>query len=241
MYFLLTRPEEDNNKLARILKPLGHQVQCDPLLAIEIFNRENIAPDRFQAIVFTSANGVRAFVQNSQQRDIACYTVGQATAAAARRAGFRSVCTAGGDVEKLAELIHGNLRAEDGPLLHISGRDMAGDLSGQLGKSGFQVIREQLYQATKAQKLSTTTQDMIKAGKISHIPFFSPRTAQTFVMLIQKAGLQDYLTEITVLCLSSAVSNMIKSLCWHEILTAGQPDQVSLFELINVKLEEKRQ
>ncbi len=241
MYFLLTRPEEDNNKLARNLETLGHQVWCDPLLVIEIFRVGNIAPDRFQAIIFTSANGVRAFVHNSQDRDIPCYAVGQATAGTARDAGFRSVQAAGGDVEKLAGFICHNLSPEQGPLLHISGRDVAGDLSKLLEKAGFHVACEKLYRATRVTNLSAITQGMIKAGQISHIPFFSPRTAKTFITLIKKAGLENYLTEITALCLSSAVSDVIKSLCWHEILTAKQPDQVSLFDLIDVKLEENRQ
>ncbi len=241
MYFLLTRPEEDNKKLARALETLGHQLWCDPLLVIEIFRTENVAPDRFQAIVFTSANGVRAFVQNSQDRDIPCYAVGQATALTARDAGFRSVQAAGGDVEKLARFICHNLSPEQGPLLHISGRDVAGDLSKLLAKAGFHVVRKKLYKATRVTDLSAITQDMIKTGQISHIPFFSPRTAKTFIALIKKAGLEGYLTEITALCLSSAVSDVIKSLCWHEILTARQPDQTSLFDLIDVKLEENRQ
>jgi len=241
MHFLLTRPEEDSRELARRLLPHGHRVQTEALLRIDRLPQDKIDLANFQALVFTSANGVRAFVTSYQYRDLPCYAVGDSTATEARKAGFQSIFTAGGNVVKLAELITRSLTPPSGPLLHISGQNIAGDLSGRLEASGFQLVRLPLYKAVKTTALTAATQNMIKSGQISHIPFYSPRSAETFIKLIQKAGLQDHLTGITALCLSSAVSDVISSLSWYKILTAPQPDQLSLFNLVGVKLEENRQ
>lgn len=240
MHFLLTRPEEDSRKLAQSLRDLGHKVSTAPLLKIEYFDRIKIDLDNFQGVLFTSANGVRAFVRNSQNRGIACYAVGDATATEATEAGFQTVFSAGGDVDKLGSLVIRTLKPEDGSLLHISGKDTAGNLSGILDRAGFQISRKQLYKAVKASKLSENAQELIKSGKITHIPLYSPRTAKAFAQLIGAADLQDYLTKITVLCLSPAVSDVISSLNWQKILTASRPDHYNLFNMITINPEENR-
>ncbi|MCK5425152.1 MAG: uroporphyrinogen-III synthase [Emcibacter sp.] len=241
MHFLLTRPEEDSQKLAQTLKGLGHLVSITPLLKINYFDQQEINLDNFQSILFTSANGVRAFIRNNQNRSMACYAVGDATTTEAKEAGFEAVFSAGGDVNKLADLVIRTLKPQDGSLLHVSGQDTAGNLSGILEDAGFHISREQLYKAAKASVLSETARELITSGKITHIPLYSPRTAKAFAQLIRAAELQGHLTEITALCLSSAVSDVIRSLKWQTILTASQPDQYNLFNMINVKLEENRQ
>jgi uroporphyrinogen-III synthase len=241
MHFLLTRPEEDSKKLADRLKALGHEVTCRPLLTIEPLPAPEIDLDNFQAVLFTSANGVRAFAQKCPYREITCFSVGDATAATAKDAGFSTIYTAGGDVDKLAELIIHTLDKTAQPLLHISGTAVAGNLSERLTKTGFQVHQHKLYTARKATRFSAATQALIQSGHITHMPFYSPRTAKTFVDIIQQEHLSAHLSKITALCLSSAVSNVINSHVWHGVLTAAQPDQHSLFALIDVKPEEDRQ
>ncbi|VAV89443.1 Uroporphyrinogen-III synthase [hydrothermal vent metagenome] len=236
MYFLLTRPEEDSRRLARQLESLGHSALCAPLLTIENIPAPDIDLSPFQAVLFTSANGVRAFAHYTEYRQIPCYAVGPATAAEARAIGFSSVITAGGDVEKLVALVVNDLKPEQGPLLHISGRDVAGDLSGRLEKAGFTVSRKKLYTAIKAKKLSPTAQDLITSGQITHVVFYSPRTAKCFVEIIERAALKDFLSGITALCLSSAVSNVISTLDWHRTITAQRPEQEALFKLIDITL-----
>ncbi len=241
MHFLLIRPEEDSRKLTRHLLSLGHRVQAEPLLKINFLPQEKIDLANFQAIAFTSANGVRAFVRIYQTRDIPCFAVGEATASEAEAAGFQSIYTAGGNVIELAELITRSLNKASGPILHISGQDIAGDLSGRLEATGFQLVRAPLYKAIKSAALTVPAQKIIKSGQISHIPFYSPRSAKIFIDLIHLSGMENHLTEITALCLSSAVSDVISSYSWQKILTAKHPNQSSLFNLVGVKLEENRQ
>src|SRR4051812_16935975 len=102
---------------------------------LDIRNLDNVAIDltNVQAVLFTSANGVRAFAAAERRRDIPAFAVGEATAAAARLAGFTTVDTAGGDVAALADLVRERLTPARGALLHAAGSAVAGDLSGVLG------------------------------------------------------------------------------------------------------------
>lgn len=240
MHFLLTRPENDSQTVAEVLRRQGHQVSLSPLLSIDYLDQKIGDLTAFQAVLFTSANGVRAFVRQNEDRSLACYAVGEATAGEATTAGFRTVVTAGGDVHSLANLVSRSLSPNAGLLLHVSGKDTAGNLSGLLAESGFQVSQAPLYKAVKATALSPKTLELIRSGTLSHMPFYSPRTAQTFVSLIQAAGLTDCLKNITALCLSAAVNDVISCLTWHRIVTAEHPDQHHLFKGIGVMLEENR-
>jgi len=241
MHFLLTRPVEDCQQLAQSLIALGHSVQSEPLLNIHIHTCDKIDLANFQAVLFTSANGVRAFKAHYPCFSLPCFCVGEATAQEARKAGFTTISTAGGNVEKLTTLVRQSLDPTAGPLLHISGKDIAGNLAGQLEQDHFTIVRQVLYRADKATTLSPTTEDLLKTAKITHIPFYSPRTAQTFMTLIENRGLSEYLTNITALCLSPAVANVISSHHWSKILIADEPDQSHLFQLIDIKFEGHRQ
>ena len=101
MYVLVTRPAEDAENLLRALEARGHQALLAPLLTIAP-NKDPPGPPELtgvQALLFTSANGVRAFAGLSDWRDLPVFTVGDASAAAARQAGFARVEGAGGEVQ----------------------------------------------------------------------------------------------------------------------------------------------
>ena len=100
----VTRPEEDAAELAEALRAEGVEVLVEPLLRIVYTDGPPLDLTGVQALIATSANGVRAFARRNQQRDVPVLAVGAATARAARAAGFTSVESAAGDVAALARL-----------------------------------------------------------------------------------------------------------------------------------------
>ena len=114
MRLLVTRPKEDAAPLVEILKAQGHDPVLFPFL--EIVNEPDGAKQLTsykvkdtQALIVTSANGVRAFAESDKRRSFKVMAVGDASARAAREAGFKSVESAGGDVETLSALIKKDL------------------------------------------------------------------------------------------------------------------------------------
>src|SRR5438552_1958740 len=99
MLALVTRPVEDTGPLAASLAARGVVAVSEPLLAIRRI--AGAAPDLegIQALLFTSANGARAFAATVARRDLPVFAVGEATAEAARLLGFANVASAGGAVE----------------------------------------------------------------------------------------------------------------------------------------------
>jgi len=236
---MVTRPQADAAPLAEKLSALGHQVILEPLL--EICFRDSVEPDfgDTAAVLATSANGVRALERMTGERSLPLFAVGDATARAARAAGFDRVESAAGDVDKLAALVAARLEPSAGPLLHVAGTRIAGDLHGILSGHGFTVRRVVGYDAKTPDQLSEQGADAITAGKVDGILFFSPRTARTFVSLAVKAGLGSSCRELTAFCLSTAVatraSEQPDGLGWRGIKVAGRPEEESLLELLEAE------
>lgn len=232
MRLIITRPKEDAEPLARALAALGVETLIEPLLSIELDDKATPDLAGVQALLVTSANGVRAFAAISAKRDIPVFAVGDASARTAREAGFERVESASGDVEALAGLVAEKLGPDNGVLLHIAGSKVAGDLAGALGKAGYDYRRIQLYHAARAKSLSAEGLTAIKDGNVQGVVVYSPRTAESFVDLIEKADAGPSLRSMSVICLSAAVAARLDGLEWGRIIVARTPDQAALIRCI---------
>lgn len=231
MRILVTRPEDDAAPLAQLLRARGHDVLLEPLLRIR-FRDVPLSLENVQAVLFTSANGVRAAARATPERNLAAWCVGDASARAAREAGFQSVSSASGDVHALAALVRRLGDPAKGPLVHVAGSTVAGDLAGTLTAAGFDVRRTVLYDSEPATALSEATLDALRAGRIDAVALFSPRTARTFAKLARHAGVEPMLTEVDMLCLSRPVADALGTLPHRHERVAAEPTQDALIELI---------
>ena len=232
MRLLITRPQGDADALATLLRERGYNVLLAPLLKVEFLNAQAIPLDGAAALIFTSANGVRAFIAATERRDLPCYAVGDRTATALSEAGFQNVVSAAGDVDSLAKLILAQRKPEMGRLLHIAGSDVAGDLAGVLSEAGFQIERVVLYK-TAAQELDMASRNALRARALDGVLLFSPRTAHAFADQIEAASLQATLTGVTAWCLSAAVAHALGNLPFKRIAVAEVPTQDALLRLID--------
>lgn len=237
MRILVTRPAAAAATLAARLTAAGHEAIPEPLLTIvrDPDAGERLAPalDGAQAVLFTSANGVDAFAAATPRRDFPVFAVGDASARAARAAGFAAVESAGGDVASLATLVAMRLRPEGGPLVHGSGHDVAGDLAGALAAAGFTVRAVALYRAEPVAELSPVTVAALRAGRLDAALFFSPRTASSFVRLAAAAGLQAACAGMAAVALSPAVAAALGALAWRRLAVASEPTETALLEALD--------
>jgi len=233
---LVTRPREDAEPLAAALRSRGFEVFLEPLL--HIVPKPDAAKDLdltgVQALLFTSANGVRVFAGLSPERALPAFTVGDATARAAHEAGFGTVESAAGDVETLAALVRARLDPRAGALLHPAARQLAGDLKQMLESGGFTVRRPAVYEARGTESLSGALQSHLRDGKIGYALFFSPRTAATFVTLIEAADCAKSLGATHAVCLSAAVAAKLDGLAWGGVSVAEASNQDALLACLEV-------
>jgi uroporphyrinogen-III synthase len=132
MQILLTRPLEDSRALAEKLESEGISPLIWPLTRIVPTVMVLKLPFTTDALLFTSANGVRALAALVERRDLPALCVGKATAQAARKAGFRDCFAASGDARALADLAR---RSGIRQFFHPRGADAAGDIKGWLAET----------------------------------------------------------------------------------------------------------
>jgi uroporphyrinogen-III synthase len=233
MRLLLTRPREDSEALAEVLRLRGHQTLIEPLLSIAYEIGVPVDLDGVQAILVTSANGARALAAIDERRELPVFAVGDASARAAIEAGFATVESARGDVESLADLVTRSLDATAGAVLHVAGSQVAGDLAGRLEAAGLTCRRAVLYHAEKAKSLSLRAVRALREGEVDGVLFFSPRTAVTFVSVARSAGLDGACAGLRAFCLSPAVAEKARVLVWRQVCIATRPDQESLLASID--------
>ena len=233
MRVLVTRPGADGAALAEVLTERGIESLHEPLFTVQSLDGPELNVSDIKAILVTSANGVRALAERTTVRDIPVYAVGDATGTASRDAGFVHVHSASGDVGALATLVIDMLDPRDGPLLHVAGSQVAGDLTGRLTSAGFTCRREVLYEVHEAKSLSPTAVAALKDGGIGAVLLYSPRTAETFMQLIRKSRLVRACKDIAVICLSRAVAERTDDLSWKAVLVADQPTQDSLLDVLS--------
>lgn len=232
MRFLITRPEEDAAPLAQAVRALGHESLIDSMLRITAFDDVQLDTDGVQALLFSSANGVRAFSDISLNRRVPVYTVGEASAAVARDMGFHRVFAAGGDLAGLAQLVAASLKPEEGILMHVSGTVVARELKDLLQKDGFNVFRVRLYESEPATQLSGSTIAHFGKGELDGVLFYSPRTAQIFSDLVIENRLTEACRRIRALCLSETVAEVADKLPWRQVKVASAPTQAAMLELL---------
>ncbi len=239
MRALVTRPREESESLSAALATRGIDAVIEPLM--EVYYRAPATLDLggVQAVLCTSANGVRALARASGERGVPVFAVGDATALRARAEGFTAVESAGGDVNDLVRLTATRLRPQDGPLLHIAGEVVTGDLVGALRARGFTIERSILYEARPVAMLSQTTVRALRSGAFGFALFFSPRTAAVFARLAGSACVAECCRTINALSISPAADAALSDLAWRERRIAERPNQPALLDLLDRVLGER--
>jgi len=185
-----------------------------------------------QAVLATSANGVRALSLRTERRDLTVYAVGPQTAEAARKEGFASVVSAGGDSAALVEAVALNADPANGILLHAAGAETAGRLRQALQARGFRVESIILYEALPAMALPPEAQEALSDGTLDGVLLFSPRSAKTFASLANQAGVAEACARLVAYCISAATAEALAPLAFARVAVAGTPNQDAILDLI---------
>jgi uroporphyrinogen-III synthase len=231
MRVLVTRPLLDAPETVRLLEAMGHSALIAPLLEIRFFDGPPLSLDGVQAVLATSANGVRAFARRTDERALPIFAVGTQTAEAAKAAGFANVRSADGDADALAKAVAQWAAPDAGTLLHAAGKEAEGKLEPDLKHAGFSVRRETLYEAVAATELPAETADALKASTLDAVLFFSPRSARIFCECVNHLGLGDQVRSLIACCISTKAANAL-TLVFQEVRIAERPNQDALLHCL---------
>ncbi len=217
---LLTRPEAASRQFLTALEDAGlsgFRTIVSPLIGIEVTGP---LPDLegVGGAIFTSANGVRAYEKLGGPVLPLCFTVGDATAEAARKAGFAPK-SAGGDAAALVGLI---IKEAPGvPLVHFRGTHARGAVAERLRGAGLSA-REAVIYDQPAQELSAGAKAALQGDAPVIVPLFSPRSAAQF------AGGARGGAPLIVAAMSRDVAAAREALYVTRLEILAQPDAIGM-------------
>jgi len=221
----ITRAPPEAAQTAERVRARGATPVIAPLITIEP-RAFDAALDNTQALLFTSTAGARAFAAATSARNVAVLAVGDATAQAARAAGFTEVRSADGDSNALAALALSTLDPKAGKVIHISGAHIAGAMAAALAAHDFKIERRIAYEAVAVAQLPAEL-----AQSFDVILFHSARAAEIF------AGFgAPYADRAAAACLSAAVARAavnspLGPVIWRRVMVAPHPHDEALVEI----------
>lgn len=227
---LITRPEEKALPLKHELEAKGYATLVEPLLTIETLGPMKAPTGDVQALALTSANAVSALSEDAKQLTV--FTVGKATAEAARAAGCSRVISSDGDAMDLAGLIGAHCRPEDGAVLHAAGEIIREDLRRILTDQGFEVRHAIVYRALASTGFSDKVLHAWRRREIGAVLLFSPRTADILVRLLIDHDLAHHVDRTTAICVSEATATPCRTLGWKTISLAARPNREALIRAL---------
>ncbi len=226
----VTRAQPGADGTAACLRGLGHDPLVASLLSVHLLPQEGWPPpEPVAALAFTSANAVRAFARWTLQRDTPVFAVGEATAKAARLAGFADVSSADGDVAALAARIAAETRP--GLLLHPCASETAGDLSGALAARNVNLRTLPLYETRPVDRLPPEVVDAFHEAEVATVLLHSPKAAGALANLSASLAETD-LARVRLLGLSAACLAPMAHLSFASSQAAAEPNETAMLELL---------
>jgi uroporphyrinogen-III synthase len=169
--------------------------------------------------------------------ELPLFTVGEHTAAAARRAGFNKVISADGDAASLRDSVLAAVKTKElkkaGTLLYLAGADLARDLAGELGERGFTVVTQTTYRMVPVRSLPRDACDAFAANRIEAVLHYSRRSARAFLDAARAGGVEISALAIPQCCISAAVASVVRDAGATQVMAAATPDENALFEALD--------
>lgn len=226
---LLTRPLEASQRVADNLDAHGFESLICPLITIKKTDYSFPQIDAFDVLLVTSANALHILTQETDIRHIPVWTVGDHSAAVAREYGFTSVRSFSGTVQDMFAAAKAQPTFS---YLYLSGRHKAFMLKNRLLREGIECAEHIIYEAVLERHMPLKLGTALDKGRIDYALFYSRRTAEAFMNLMQQENRTEALKRIKALCFSDSVLQSIQSDYWARTHVCAHPDHAHMIDLL---------
>jgi uroporphyrinogen-III synthase len=216
---LVLRPQPGAAGTARRALQKGLEPVEAPLFVIRPLDWRGPDADEVEAVLLTSANAARHGGSRLEAYiSLPCYAVGEATATAAREAGFTDVRVGDNDAVEIVDRL-----IRDGIIqaLHLCGRDHV-----EIEHPGVTLTRRCVYAAEAVPELPLTAAETLREDAL--VLLHSPRAGRRFGQLVDQAGLAR--DRIGIAAISEAAAAAAGD-GWKRRETAPRPSDDALLEL----------
>jgi uroporphyrinogen-III synthase len=215
---IIVRPEPGNAATSANARERGLEVHSFPLFETAAVSWDAPDPGRYVGVIMTSANAARLAGPDLQRYvHLPLYAVGDVTGDAAREAGFVSIVSGDGDVERLLGKI-ATLGLHR--ILHLAGADYH-----EFAPHGVEVERCTVY----ASNPTTPSPELITALKIGGVAMLhSARAARQFAEIIDAHAVDRSAIALAAISKNAAEA---AGTGWRIVKIAVRPRDASLLDM----------
>jgi len=232
VHIVITRPKEDSLHLIENLIKLGHEVTHLPVIKIEKLETEKIDLLNYQAVIFTSSNGIRFMNIEKFNLKIKCFCVGKTTEFTAKQVGFVNTYSSEGTVDSLIELIIRTMNNKSEKLLYLSSEFISKDLDKDLINAGYLVDRISNYTSIPVKEIDKKILDFFEKKPPDVIFIYSSKSAKNLFNLINKYSLLNVVTQTNLVCISEKVLSVLKQIKWKKVFVFSPGEEEFLLNKI---------
>ena len=220
MKLLVIRPQPGADATAARIEASGNEALVMPLFEVQPVAWKVPPPERYDALMITSANAVRQARDGlGQLTALPIYAVGSATARALAKAGLNAAFTGNAGVEALFEVIRD---AGHSRLLWLAGEDH----TGVPGRQGISIETRIVYRSNALQPAEDFAAIVQSAdGVLLH----SARAARYFTELCNMRGIDR--ARVTIGALAPAIADNAGT-GWQKVVVSATPDDAALLSLL---------
>jgi uroporphyrinogen-III synthase len=213
----IVRPEPGNAASSTNARAHGLEVHSFPLFETASVAWQAPDPARYVGVIMTSANAARLAGTDLQRfTHLPLYAVGEVTGDAARDAGFISIVSGDGDVERLLGKI-ATLGLHR--LLHLSGADYQ-----PFEPHGVEIERQIVYASNPIAPAPELLAALKQGGVVM---LHSARAAKQFATITKSHGIDRSIIELAVISQNAAAA---AGTGWGEIKIAARPRDGALLD-----------
>jgi len=221
----ITRAQPGAEATASRVRLMGIEAIVEPLLEVRPIADARLDLTDVCALAFTSANAVAAFAERTPERGFRVFTVGDATATAARARRFSTVLSAQGDVTALAAALSARRRELPGVILYPAAAEPSQDLAGALEAAGLAVRQVAVYETAT---LAPTEALTARLPEIQGVLVHSAKAATALAGV-----LKDHpAPHLAAFCLSRQVARPLARAGLAAIHAAAEPNEAGLLALL---------
>lgn len=234
--YLVPRPARAAAATIEKLRALGHHGIASA--AIEIVETNDpfpVSDKRFKAIAVTSTAAidvVQSRPEFSALKHLPVFTVGDASARAAKTAGFATITNADGDAAALAKLLSEKGAAKVSPLLYCAAQLRAFDLQAALQAANIKTTLWEIYEHKSVNQLTNEAETALNDGKMDGVLITSPNIAKRVSAMLLASRSPKQLEDIRFFAISKNAASALDHRFQRNCTIAKHPNEDALLDLL---------
>ncbi|MBN7806147.1 uroporphyrinogen-III synthase [Agrobacterium rosae] len=240
MRVVVTRPQASGEKTAALLRERGHEPVLMPLT--EPVHHADVAIQALtkplQALAVTSAEAIRVLAGAGLTAilHMPLFSVGTASAKAARKAGFLNVTAGESDGPALAQLIADRMKSDTGycsNLLYLAGTPRDAGFEKRLSEL---MVPFETVEVYEMQPLSwnITQWEGLTDKQIDVVLLYSSEAARLFFKLVTSQPVFKQWDHCKFICISKKVLSDIPPAFQHNAFASTAPREAEMFDLLDL-------